>query len=232
MVWVYAVILTLSAGFTSWALSHTADRLVAFLGLPSHIFNIISYVALSAIAFLMVASIPDAIAMCALLLWFIGTRHVTAPISFSIRATMGAILVVIAMSDLPAPQFALPEAMPDLAVMLFVCFLWVGVTLIPVGSPDRGVFTAYAASLGLFILGTLLMKLPNAIATDALVIAGALAGAFFSRRTYPMHDIWAGNAVLLFLLGFLAAQCAYAGLWWLGVLGIMPIMIYWLVRRV
>ncbi|MBN8544106.1 MAG: hypothetical protein J0M34_07570 [Alphaproteobacteria bacterium] len=231
MVWVYAVILALSAGLITWVLSRTADRLAAFLGLPLRAFNILSYAALSALAFLTVALIPAAVAICALLLWFAGTRHVAVPISFPLRATMSALLVVIAMSGLPAPQFALPVAIPNLAVMMFIYLVWVGVSLVPLGEPSHGVLAAYGVSLALFVVGALALGLPHAIATDSLVMIGALGGAFFSIRAHHAHDVWAGNAVLLFLLGFFAAHSAYAGAWWLGILGVSPVVIYALVRR-
>ncbi|MFZ4125170.1 MAG: hypothetical protein ACOYJ2_03755 [Rickettsiales bacterium] len=231
MIWLYAVILAVSAGLITWVLSRTAERIAAFFGLPLRAFTMMSYVALSAIAFLMVALIPTAIAVGALFLWFVGTRDAAQSISFFQRAVMIILLVVIAMSDLPAPRFALPEAIPNLAVMLMVLCVWSGVTLMPIGAPTRGVFAAFFVSLALFFAGPIVLDLPYAIATDALVISGALLGGYLSMRTSYTQDGWAGNAAILFLVGFLIAHCAYAGAWWLGLLAIAPLCLYALIRK-
>ena len=75
MVWVYSIILAISAGLFTFVLSRVASRLAEFFGLNLPSQNVLSYAALSALGFLMVAQAPAMMLTSALVLWFAGTRN-------------------------------------------------------------------------------------------------------------------------------------------------------------
>jgi hypothetical protein len=232
MVWIYAVILAFSAGLLTYVLGRVADRLTSFLGLAPLSHSILSYAAISALAFMMVAQAPAMMLTSALILWYAGMRHAKQPLSFPVQAGLIVLAVMLGLAALPSPNFGLPIQIPKAALMLAVFAVWLATMLLPTGAPTHGYFAAFGLSLTLFIVGAIALDLPTGIASDAIVMGGALLGAFFGLKASNAEQGLDGQWVFLYLTGFLAASAAYSGAWWLGLLGIAPVCVYALIRKV
>lgn len=231
MVWIYAVILAFSAGLLTYVLSRVADRLTSFLGVAPLSHSILSYAAISTLAFLMIAQAPAMMLTSALILWYAGMRHARQPLSFPVQAGLIVLAVVLGIAALPSPNFGLPVQIPKAALMLAVVAMWLATMILPTGTPSRGYFTAFGLTLTIFIVGAIAFDLHTGIASDAIVIGGALLGAFFGLKANNAEQGLDGQWVFLYLLGFLAASAAYQGAWWLGLLGITPVCVYALIRK-
>lgn len=231
MVWIYSIILAFSAGVSGFVLARMADRLTVFLGVQPLAQNVLGYAALAALAFLMVAQAPAMVLTSALVLWFAGTRHQSRPLGPAVQAGLLVLACVFGLVALPSPDFQLPLQLPKIALMGAVYAVWLLVAVLPAGVPDRGFFAAYGVGLVVFIVGAVAFALPTSVASDALVLLGALLGAYFSLSIANSHHSLAGQWVFLYLLGYLAALSAYHGAWWLGLLGIAPVAVYTLVRK-
>ena len=231
MAWVYAAILAFSAGLATYVFSRTTDRLTAFLGLAPLKHNVLSYAAIIALAFLMVAQAPAMVLCAAFLLWFAGARHVNHPFGFPVEMGLLILATLLGIAALSAPQFGLPPQIPKAVVMGGVYLVWLLTCALPLGAPGQGLFAAFAASLSIFIVGAIVLELPISIATDAILLGAALGGAYLALNLANSHAGPGGQWVFLYLFGFLMACSIYAGAWWLGLLGIAPIAVYTLVRK-
>lgn len=231
MVWLYALILAFSAGLLTYVLSRVADRLTSFLGLAALSHSILSYAALCALAFLMIAQAPAMMLTSALILWYAGIRHEKHPLTMPIQAGLLVLTVLLGVAALPSPDFGLPVQIPKAALMFAVYAVWLAIMTLPLGAPRAGFFAAFSLSLSIFVVGTIALDLHTGIASDAIVMGGTLLGAFFGLRAGNAEYGLDGKWVFLYLSGFLAASAAYQGAWWLGLLGIAPLAVYTLVRK-
>jgi hypothetical protein len=231
MTWIYAVILAISAGLCTLVLARSVARLAALLGLevPSH--DVMSYAAFSALAFLMVAQAPAMVLTSALVLWIAGVRDTKKPLSITVRAGLIVLATLLGIAALGTPNFQLPEQLPKAAIMFAIYVVWCAISTLPLGEPRHGLFASYAVALLIFVVGTVALQLPVSLAGDAIVMGGALAGAFVGLTAANAHQTLVGQWVFLYLLGFFAATAAYEGVWWLGLLGILPLALYTLVRQ-
>lgn len=231
MVWVYSIILAVSAGLFTFALGRVAGRLATLLGIALPAQNLLSYAALSALGFLTVAQAPPMMLTAAFLLWMAGTRHAKNPLSMLVQIGLIALAAMLGIASLSIPNFGLPPQIPKAAIMFAVYVVWCLSMVLPLGAPSKGLFASFGASLVIFIVGCIALQLPTALASDSIVIAGALLGAFFGLGLANSHSELAGQWVMLYLLGFLMACAVYSGAWWLGLLGMAPVYVYALARK-
>jgi len=231
MVWVYSIILAVSAGLFTFALGRVVGRLATLLGIPLPTQNLLSYAALSALAFLTVAQAPPMMLTSAFILWMAATRHIKNPLSMPVQIGLVMLAVMLGIASLSSPNFNLPTQIPKGAIMFAVYVVWCLSMALPLGAPSKGLLASIGASLAIFIVGCIALQLPTALASDSIVIAGALLGAFFSLNLSNSHAELASPWVVLYLLGFLMACAVYSGAWWLGVLGMAPVCVYALARK-